>query len=130
MPPTMILTVPPCLPPPPPEEVRESRQAARDRAVVAASAAAAIRGGGRIESSPRLRTDADPRRGVPRAGDGGSDLRVVAGGRRPPAQQATLEEGEEPLGEQRDHRDDDHSGVDAGRVERALGVVDEEAEAL
>jgi hypothetical protein len=39
-------------------------------------------------------------------------------------------EGQQPLGEQGDHRRDDHSGVDAGRVEGALGVRDEQAQAL
>ena len=60
----------------------------------------------------------------------GSDARlpvVAASGAR---QQAALDAGEEPLGEQGDDRDDDHRGVDAGGVEGALGVGDQQAEAL
>src|SRR5919201_1655422 len=109
MPPTMILIVPPA--PPPEEEVRESRQAPSDSAAVAASAAAVTR-----RVAVRM--------------SGSLDLCFDTGGGGTPAQEAAFDEGEQPFGEQRDHRDDDHSGVDAGRVERALGVVDEQAEAL
>src|SRR5439155_16998990 len=53
-----------------------------------------------------------------------------AGGGGTPAQQAAFGDGQQPLGEQRDDGRDDHSGVDAGGVERALGVVDQQAQAL
>src|SRR4051812_27234710 len=108
MPPTMILTLSPL--PPLDAEVRESRQALKDRAVTAARAAAVTRVTVRMRDSSDLGFD---------AGRGGT-----------PAQEAAFEQGEQPFGEQRDHRDDDHSGVDAGGVERALRMVDEQAEAL
>src|SRR3954451_128589 len=56
-------------------------------------------------------------------------VRGVGGGRRAPPQQPALQRTDAPLREQRDHGDDQHPGVDTGRVERALRVGDQEAHA-
>src|SRR3569833_1581731 len=111
MPPTMILMVSPFPPFPLEAEVRESRQALNDRAVAAARAAAVT----------RLTV---------RMSEGSLYLCFEAGCGWTPAQEAFLEDGEQPFGQQRDYRDDDHSGEDARRVERAQSVVDEQAETL
>src|SRR5690348_8225238 len=61
------------------------------------------------------------------------DLRIVVSrgpnGRAPP-EEPVLQQRDQVFGEQRDDRDDDHSGVDPGGVEGALGVGDQQAEAL
>src|SRR3954452_23656954 len=52
---------------------------------------------------------------------GPSSDACAGGGRvRPPGQEAVLDAGEDQLGQQGQHGGDDHGGVDAGRVERAL----------
>src|SRR6478609_8609439 len=55
---------------------------------------------------------------------------AVAGVGRLPAEQALLGEGQQALGEQRDHGQDGHRGVHARRVEGALRGRDHQAQAL
>src|SRR4051794_20678496 len=115
MPPTMIFTRSP--PPPPAPDaafVRESRQADTDKDAARASAVMApiVR---RADITGPFRV---------------SELDVGAGRGRPPPHETAFNHREQPFGEQRDNRDDNHSGVDAGGVERALRVVDEQSKAL
>src|SRR2546430_2787482 len=58
------------------------------------------------------------------------DLYVGGSGRRAPAQQPVLGRGQRPFREEGDDGDNDHSGVDAGRVEGSLCGRDEQPEAL
>src|SRR4051812_34066737 len=48
---------------------------------------------------------------------GESDGRGLAVGRRPPGSESSFEPGDQPLGNEGDHGDHEHPGVDAGRVE-------------
>ena len=52
------------------------------------------------------------------------------GARRAPGQQATFEQGDQVLGDQRDDGDDEHPGEDAVRVETALRWSDDQADAV
>src|SRR5213595_752946 len=108
-PPTMIVTL--GLPPAPVWTSSEPRQAVVAAASrVSAASAPAIR---RILIDSVLSDDG---------------LAAGRGHRRSPAQQPAFEISDAPLGEQGDDGDDDHRGVDARGVERALRVRDQEAD--
>src|SRR5829696_5457000 len=59
-----------------------------------------------------------------------SDAGSLVAGRRAPRGQPLLELGDQPLRQEGQHRDHDHPGVDAGGVEVALGLVDQQTHAL
>src|SRR6478609_3783313 len=155
MPPTMILTCgwPAALVLAPARESRQADSAARARGRATSAASLWVRGRMAVLSFVRwvesveqqryprvVRTGgASPgaRRRWRRPGDRrratGAGLQAgggVALDGRAPGGQAHLDLADEPLGDQGDHGGDDHPGVDAGGVEVALGVVDEDAQAL
>src|SRR6266496_5850597 len=116
MPPTMILT---CgVPAADVAAVRESRQPVRATSASPATPAASRR-------VLTFMTVSVQQRGWEGSGP---DL----GGSRgwAPGQQPAFEPGQQPLGEQREDSHDDHAGVDAGRVEGALRLVDQQSETL
>src|SRR3954453_23807403 len=109
-PPTMMVTL--GLPPSPVWTSCEPRQAVVAAATrVSAASAPAIR---RILIDSFLSDDG---------------LAAGSGHRGPPPQQPAFEVSDAPLGEQCDDGDDDHRGVDARGVERALRVRNQEADA-
>src|SRR5215211_3684462 len=115
IPPTMILT---CgVPFADTAPARESRQP-----VIAAASSSAPMVAARIRVFFMMGRSLRMRCLQPRVGGGG--------GRGTPGEEAAFEQGEQPLREQGDDGDNEHSGVDAGGVEGALRVVDEQAEAL
>src|SRR5256885_443240 len=65
---------------------------------------------------------------APSRGYGGSQVRGAGELRGPPAQQPLLQQRDEPLGGQRDDRDDEHPGVHTAGVEGALRGLDEQAQ--
>src|SRR3954447_221396 len=75
------------------------------------------------------------RRGIRRSGAGRNKgrrsdrLRLGADG-WPPLEEGPLEEGDEVLGAERDDRHDDHAGEDRVRVEVALRLADDQADAV
>jgi two-component system sensor histidine kinase TctE len=54
----------------------------------------------------------------------------VVQGRRPPLSHAAFDVGHQIIGDQRDDHDDDNCGIHAGRVERALGDIDQKTDAV